>query len=147
MFSALRSAVPARRAAVRALSTSAPRADVARMQLLGRLVADPETRQTRAGKDYVRYVVATTDPLGPPGEEGGERPEPTTSYHNIFAFGESAVQRLSTIGKGTQVLVDADFRLARQPSEDGAAPAQTNILVQHRSIAVISRPKPAEPAA
>ena len=41
------------------------------MQLLGRLVADPETRQTRAGKDYVRYVVATTDPLGPPGEEGG----------------------------------------------------------------------------
>jgi hypothetical protein len=29
-----------------------------------------------------------------------ERPEPTTSYHNIFAFGESAVQRLSTIGKG-----------------------------------------------
>lgn len=29
-----------------------------------------------------------------------ERPEQTTSYHNIFAFSEAAVQRMATIGKG-----------------------------------------------
>jgi len=42
------------------------------MTLLGRLVADPEIKQTRSGKDYVRYSLATTDSPAPPGENGGE---------------------------------------------------------------------------
>jgi single-stranded DNA-binding protein len=69
------------------------------MQLLGRLIADPETRATRSGKDYVRYTLATNDPVGPPGEDG-ERPPETTSFHNIFAFGDAAVQRLQKLQKG-----------------------------------------------
>lgn len=72
---------------------------MSRIQLIGRLVADPEVRTTRAGKDYIRYAVATTDPLGPPAEDG-ERPPPTTSFHNIFAFGEGPVSRLTNIKKG-----------------------------------------------
>lgn len=79
-------------------STTA-RPDMARMQLLGRLVADPEQRTTRNGKEYVKYTVATSDPLGPPGEDG-ERPAPTTSYHNVFAFGEGPVSRLIRLTKG-----------------------------------------------
>lgn len=52
-------------------STTAASQDVARMQLLGRLTADPEVRPTKAGKEYARYTVATTDPIGPPDENGG----------------------------------------------------------------------------
>ncbi|KAK0523091.1 ssDNA-binding protein, mitochondrial [Tilletia horrida] len=121
-------------------STSAAAADVARIQLIGRLVADPELKATRSGKDYVSYTVATTDPIGPPAEDG-TRPEPTTSFHRIFAFGESSVQRLTKITKGTQVLVDADFRIAKVPAtEEGAGP-RDQLLVQHRSISVLSKPK------
>ena len=69
------------------------------MQLLGRLTADPEVRTTRAGKEYVRYTLATNDPAGPPGEDGERGPE-TTSFHNVFAFGDNVVQRLQGIPKG-----------------------------------------------
>lgn len=69
------------------------------MQLLGRLVADPEARTTRNGKEYVKYTVATSDPAGPPGEDG-ERPPQTSSFHNIFAFGEGPVSRLLKLTKG-----------------------------------------------
>lgn len=72
------------------------------MQLIGRLVADPETRTTRNGKDYAKYTVATNDPLGPPGENG-QRPDETSSFHNIFAFGENAVERVMKLQKGCVV--------------------------------------------
>lgn len=52
-------------------TTSVVRGDYARMQLFGRLVADPEVRASRNGKDYILYTVATKDPQGPPAEEGG----------------------------------------------------------------------------
>lgn len=69
------------------------------MQLLGRLVADPEVRSTRTGKDYVRYTLATNDPQPPVGEDGERGPE-TSSFHNIFAFGDAAVERLQKLQKG-----------------------------------------------
>ncbi|CAD6902453.1 unnamed protein product [Tilletia caries] len=121
-------------------STTASAADVARIQLIGRLVADPEVKATRSGKDYVSYTIATSDPIGPPGEDGN-RPEPTTSYHRIFAFGDNSVQRLIKITKGTQVLVDADFRIQKTPAQEEGQLPREQLLVQHRSISVISRPK------
>lgn len=69
------------------------------MQLLGRLVADPEVRTTRAGKEYILYTLATSDPTGATGENGSEAPQ-STSYHRIFAFNEKAVERLQKYTKG-----------------------------------------------
>ncbi|CAO1622383.1 unnamed protein product [Jaminaea pallidilutea] len=143
MLSALRSSVaPARAMAqsTRAFSSTPRAADYARMQLLGRLIADPETRTTRSGKDYVRYTLATNDPAGPPGEDG-ERPPDTTSFHNIFAFGDAAVQRLQGIPKGTLMVVDAEFRVQRNPAAEDGSPSSTNHLVQHKGCHVVSRPK------
>lgn len=109
------------------------------MQLLGRLVADPEVRTTRSGKEYVRYTLATNDPAGPPGEDGERGPD-TSSFHSIFGFGEQAVQRLTAIPKGTLMQVEADFRIQRNPGEDGS-PASSSYLVQHRSCHVVLKPK------
>lgn len=69
------------------------------MQLIGRIVTEPETRTTRNGKDYAKYTVATNDPAGPPGEDG-QRPPQTSSFHNIFAFGDNAVERVMKLQKG-----------------------------------------------
>ncbi|WFD36309.1 lipoyl synthase [Malassezia cuniculi] len=82
----------------RAFSTSSA-AQLARMQLIGRLVASPETRLSRTGKEYLRYTVATSDPLGPPNEDGSPA-EPTSSFHSVFAFGEERVNRLRDLPKG-----------------------------------------------
>ena len=57
MLSLNRSAV----SAARAFSTSARRADLARITLIGRLVADPEVKSTVNGKEFAAYTVATTD--------------------------------------------------------------------------------------
>ena len=56
-----RTAISRTSGAVRSLSTSAPRADLARMQLIGRLVADPEVKQTVNGKEFAAYTIATND--------------------------------------------------------------------------------------
>lgn len=45
---------------------------MARMTLIGRLGAAPERRQTKNGKDFLIYKVATTDPLPPPREGSGQ---------------------------------------------------------------------------
>lgn len=107
--------------------------------MIGRLVAPAEVRESRTGKPYVRYVLATTDPLGPPNEDGTQ-PEPTSSFHSIFGFGESNVARLSNVPKGSLMYVEGDFRVTRSPSE-GDLPPQEQWLVQHRSHRVLSRPK------
>lgn len=54
---------------MQAFSTTRPSA-LSRINLIGRLVSSPEVRESRNGKEYLRYVVATQDPLGPPNEDG-----------------------------------------------------------------------------
>lgn len=100
------------------------------MQVLGRLAADPELKQTRTGKDYVRYTVATSDPPSGPAEDG-ERAPTTTSYHKFYVFGERGVDRMKNIKKGYRVLVDAEFRIERTPGDEGQAGRDT-VLALHR---------------
>jgi hypothetical protein len=145
-----------------ALSSTSARLDLSRMQLIGRLTADPETRTTRNGKDYAKYTIGTNDPSGPP-LENGERPPQTSSFHTIFAFGDAAVERIMRLQKGcvltrracqgrngklilqicflrTQVFVEADFKVQYNPAEGGEG-GRTDYLVQHRSLNVLAKPK------
>lgn len=121
------------------LSTSAVRSDLARMQVLGRLAADPEVKTTKTGKDYVRYTVATSDPPTGPAENGEFAPT-TTSYHKFYVFGDRGVDRMKSIKKGYRVLVDAEFRIERSPAE-GDLPAKDTLLALHRKYkTAFSRP-------
>ncbi|WFD29377.1 lipoyl synthase [Malassezia sp. CBS 17886] len=132
---ALRTLTPTIRS--RAFSTT-PSAALSRVSLIGRLVAPPEVRESRNGKEYLRYVVATTDPLGPPNEDGSP-PAPTSSFHSVFAFGDTTVNRLRDLQKGTLLFVEADFRVTRAPSDSDVP--QDQWLVQHRSYNVLARPR------
>lgn len=79
--------------------------DMARMTLIGRLGGQPEKRTTKNGKDFLLYKVATSDPYLPP-KEGEEPTEPTTSWHTIFAYGQSA-ERLQDLEKGSVELLSS----------------------------------------
>lgn len=109
------------------------------MTLIGRLVASPEVRESRNGKEYLRYVLATTDQPGPPNEDGSPA-TPTSSFHSIFAFGENTVNRLKDVPKGSLLYVEGDFRVVRTPGEEDMPP-QEQWLVQHRNYRVLMRPK------
>lgn len=75
--------------ATQAFSTSRSAADVARMTLVGRIGADPVVRQTKNGKDFLTYRVATSDPYIKPAE-GSEsslpRPPPTRAFLSLPGF-------------------------------------------------------------
>ena len=107
------------------------------MQLIGRVVAQPESRESRNGKEYLRYVVATNDPMGPPNEDGTPAP-PTSSFHSIFVFGQSNVDRVRNLPKGALVFVEADFQIEREQIE-GTDSFRDNFFVHHRSARVLAR--------
>lgn len=114
-------------------------APLSRMQLIGRMVAQPEVRESRNGKEYLRYVVATNDPLGPPNEDGSPA-QPTSSFHSIFVFGENNVNRVRNLPKGyvmskltsALVFVEADFQIERELIE-GTDNFRDNFFVHHRA--------------
>ncbi|KAM0789181.1 hypothetical protein ACM66B_000028 [Microbotryomycetes sp. NB124-2] len=109
---------------------------MARMTLIGRLGSQPERRQTKNGKDFLIYKVATSDPLLPAKE--GEKQEPTTSWHTIFAHG-SVIDKLETLEKGSLVHVEANFTLQNVQSDSGEY--KTIVLAKHDRLFVISKPK------
>ncbi|KIY72987.1 nucleic acid-binding protein [Cylindrobasidium torrendii FP15055 ss-10] len=141
MFSALRSAA-APRAALRTFSTSASRADMARLTLIGNLGADPETRNTKNDRQFVTYTVATQS-VPPVDAETGERGTPKTTWHRVFSFNEHANRYLMNLKKGSKVYVEAAFEM-REPepgSEPSTPQGQRQILLRHENIKVVGQPK------
>ncbi|KAF7353057.1 Single-stranded dna-binding protein [Mycena venus] len=139
MFSAIRTA-SASRATHRAFSTSTRRNDLAKLTLIGNLGKEPEAKQTKNGKEYVSYSVATTNFL-PPGENG-ER-QTSTTWHRVLSFLPGSNKYLQTLKSGSKVYVEAAYEI-REP-EEGADPStpqgQRQIFLRHESIRVISGPK------
>lgn len=85
--SSSRSLVP-----TRAFSSS-PASQLARMTLIGRLTKDAEVRPTHAGKDAVRYTVATSY---------GPKDNRRTNFWNIMYFVENEGRKefMANLSKG-----------------------------------------------
>ena len=65
---------------------------MAKLQVIGRLTAPPETAVTNFGKDYVKYVVAKGHGIGD---------DKRTSFFRVLAFEEGdRKQRLLDLPKG-----------------------------------------------
>ncbi|TFK43260.1 hypothetical protein BDQ12DRAFT_171006 [Crucibulum laeve] len=143
MLGALRAAT-SRATSARAFSTSsARRADLAMLTLIGRLAKDPEVRLTKNEKQYLTYTVATSNYPPPPADPNGERRPSTSTFHKVLCFSESSINYLQNLRKGTLVYVEANFEL-REP-EAGADPAspmgQRQIFLRHDKIRVLVNPK------
>ncbi|KAH8919352.1 hypothetical protein BT69DRAFT_1266757 [Atractiella rhizophila] len=134
MFSASRGAF--RSISKRQFSTSR-RADMAKMSLIGRVVAPPKVKTTVNDKEFLIYTVATNDPIFGQQEEGKPL-QPTSSFHNIFCYG-SAVERLKNLEKGSLVHVDATFTVKNERTESGEY--KSTIYAHHDRLHLIQRPK------
>ncbi|KAF9076500.1 hypothetical protein BDP27DRAFT_1313439 [Rhodocollybia butyracea] len=141
MLSALRTAAPR---TARAFSTSASRADVAKLTLVGRLGREPEVKQTKNNHEYVTYVVATST-YSPP-DANGERPPPKTSWHRVLSFQENSNKYLQTLKKGALVYVEAGYELREpEPDADPTTPSgQRQIFLRHETIRLLAQPKSSE---
>lgn len=101
--------------------SSTPRPFLARMQLIGRLAAEPELTSTATGKELVKYAV---------GVSTGPRDARETSWFRVASFDEGARRDLLLgLQKGTLVFVDAESRM--RTFEDGEGKKVTRLdLVQ-----------------
>ncbi|KAG6919273.1 hypothetical protein DXG01_007405 [Tephrocybe rancida] len=150
MFGAIRAA--ASRSSVRAFSTTSSRAaDLAKLTLIGRLVRDPEVKQTKNEREYVTYSVATHQYPPPPPDANGERAVSSPTFHRIISFSEGSNRYLQTLKKGSSVYVEANYELREpEPNADPTTPqGQRQIFLRHgliqpmsiETIRVLSWPK------
>ncbi|KAI9784955.1 MAG: hypothetical protein M1839_001151 [Geoglossum umbratile] len=117
----------------RAFSTT-PRANLARMTVVGRLAADPEPTVTSAGHELVKYAVGTSDGTGE---------NQKTSWYRFGAFVEGPRKDyLLGLKKGTLVYVEGDAKLDNYQGDDGKT--HQALRLTQRSISVLSRPQHAQ---
>lgn len=73
----------------RAFSSTPATRDVAKLTIVGRLIARPELVQTSTGSEIVKYTVATSS---------GPRDNQQSSFWNIALFGDESKQRDYILG-------------------------------------------------
>ncbi|KAF2128470.1 hypothetical protein P153DRAFT_367604 [Dothidotthia symphoricarpi CBS 119687] len=131
MFSALRSttaAAAAPRTCSRAFS-STPRAQLARMTVIGRLGVAPEEVQISGERTLVRYVLGTSH---------GRGEEKKTSWFRVASFVRDGQKDfLMSLPKGTLLYVDADARMDTYTDADGNK--RSNLSLISRNFEVLAR--------
>jgi single-stranded DNA-binding protein len=89
----------------------------------GRLVADPDRKLTKAGKDYATARLSVTD------REGGEH------LALLTAFDDGAVRALLSLAKGAALVVVGELSIGVWTPESGEARPSLRVLV-HRVLTV-----------
>ncbi|KAI5819960.1 hypothetical protein BZA77DRAFT_302689 [Pyronema omphalodes] len=137
MFSA-RAVASVKPALSRAFS-STPRANVAKLTLLGRLGADPVTERIRDDTLMVKYVV---------GDRVKEGSEFKTSWYRVTNFvseGTYGAIQMQRLKKGAYVYVECSVKTKTVTGSD----EKTRVLYDfvQRNMTIISTPKPEEEGA
>ena len=103
--------------------------------IMGRLGADPEMLQSKNGKAYCRFSVATnyTRRL-----DNGEK-ESQTTWHKVKVFGKTAEHCQTYLRKGSTALVEGYLSKHTYKRDDGSE--ATLIDVVGRQVSFIDRPK------
>lgn len=94
--------------------------------LIGRLVADPETRQTQAGGTVARYRLAVDRQRGKDGQREAD-------FINCVAFGKSAEFASKYLYKGTKIAIEGRI-LTGSYEKDGVKHYTTDIVVERHEF-------------
>mgnify|MGYP002391655696 CR=1 FL=1 len=95
-----------------------------KVQLIGRLGRDPETKYSKDGKAITSFSIATT--LGWKGKNNGEKKE-TTEWHRIVTFNKLAEICSQHLSKGNLVYIEGRLH-TRSWEQDGATRYITEVL-------------------
>ena len=96
-----------------------------KVQIIGNLGADPETRYTGAGKAVTSIRVATTEKWKD--KETGEAKE-ATEWHRIKFFGRLAEIAGKYLKKGRMVYVEGRIRTEKYVDKEGVEKYSTDII-------------------
>jgi single-strand DNA-binding protein len=100
--------------------------DVNKVLLIGRLGADPVSRETPSGVALTRFSVATSmrkrgDARGAETEGAGDRDEDkeSTVWHRVVAWGKEGEVCARYLKKGAPVFIEGRIRQNRYMTKDG----------------------------
>lgn len=94
--------------------------------LIGRLVADPETRQTQAGGTFARYRVAVDRQRGKDGQREAD-------FINCVAFGKSAEFASKYLSKGTKIAIEGRI-LTGSYEKEGVKHYTTDVVIDRHEF-------------
>ncbi|HEX7944431.1 MAG TPA: single-stranded DNA-binding protein [Phenylobacterium sp.] len=127
-----------------------------KVQLIGRLGADPETRTLNDGAKVTNLRLATSETWK---DRDGERRE-RTEWHRVTVWGEGSAKYLGYTEKGTLVFVEGKLSTRKWTDNEGQDRYATEIVVQpkgggqvkiladgaERGAAAEDQPQPETPA-
>jgi len=91
--------------------------------LQGRLVRDPESRQSNSGTDICNFTVAVDSNKAARGED-----KPKASFFRVTAFGKRGLTCQQYLGKGDEVSVVGDIELDVFTSQEGKTHANMQVI-------------------
>ena len=95
-----------------------------KVQIIGHLGRDPETRYLPSGDAVTNFSVATTEKWRD--KQTGEQKE-ATEWHNVSTFGKLAEICSQYLHKGSQVYVEGSLRTRKYTDRDGVERYSTEI--------------------
>ena len=96
-----------------------------KVQLIGRLGAKAELKNTESGKTFARLRLATRESFK---NAKGEKVEETT-WHNLVAWGKTAEIIHKYTDKGSEIAIEGKLTNKEYVSRDGQKKQVTEILV------------------
>jgi single-strand DNA-binding protein len=90
-------------------------ANLNRVFLIGRLVADPQLSHTNSGTPFTRFRIAVNNPYRD--RNGNWQDE--TLFIDVVLWGDAADRAVSRFNKGTRVLVEGKLRQSNWETEEG----------------------------
>lgn len=90
-------------------------ANLNRVFLIGRLVADPQLSHTNSGLPFSRFRIAVNNPYR---DKNGNWQEDTI-FIDIVLWGDAADRAVSKFNKGSRVLVEGSLRQSNWETEKG----------------------------
>lgn len=100
-----------------------------KIQLIGRLGADPEVRSLNDGAKVTNLRLATTETWKD--RDSGERRE-RTEWHRITVWGDGSANYLAHAKKGAMLLVEGRLSTRKWTDADGLERTATEVVVQVR---------------
>lgn len=101
-----------------------------KIQLIGRLGADPEVRSLNDGAKVTNLRLATTE-TWKDGETGQRRER--TEWHRVTVWGEGSANYLAHARKGAMVLIEGRLCTRKWIDASGAERTSTEVVVQPRA--------------
>ncbi len=90
-------------------------ANLNRVFLIGRLVADPELSHTTAGKPFSRFRIAVNNPYK---DKSGNWQDDTV-FIGITVWGDQADRLVGRLNKGSQIFVEGRLRQSNWQTDKG----------------------------